>query len=103
MASVTLIWRTMHDERVCKICQALDGYRWTFEVGKDEMTGSLIANGMIVWSLGLGSRAHGHKGNCRCRLDYEYELKDLIDAATQLRDALRERVAAIAAVKEVEK
>jgi len=80
----------MRDDRVCQVCQALDGYTWTFEVGYGDMTG-VLNHPMygLVWTIGIGSGAHGHGGGCRCHLTATYEIGDLIERAQQLKDKLQ--------------
>jgi hypothetical protein len=85
MPSVSLTWHTMHDDRVCPICQSLEGKTWEFtpETGVPTI---LENNGRIVWDENSGSAAHGHQGNCRCHLTAGSNLQDLIAMARKLRD-----------------
>jgi hypothetical protein len=84
MPSLSLTWVTVHDERVCPICTALEGYTWTFQVGLGQLPSELVHPEFgVVWSVGLGSEAHGiHKGSCRCNVNYEFDFSDLV-ARTQ--------------------
>lgn len=80
----------MHDNRVCPICEAIDGYTWTFEVGPGGMTNELVHPTFgIVWTTTMGSMAHGHKhGTCRCGITYELNLGDIISKLETLLKAL---------------
>lgn len=76
----------MHDNRVCPICASLEGYQWIFETGKDiGLPTELIANGIVVWNISQGSEAHGkHSGTCRCGIDHQFNLSDLVQKAQNL-------------------
>ena len=97
MPSVTFEWTT-HPERsktgVCPICKALHGHTWTFTT-PEPFPDKLIANGMVVWSMGQGSRAHGHQRfNCHCTLDIvKVDTKDVdvwVEKKTRELEALRQ-------------
>jgi uncharacterized protein with gpF-like domain len=85
-ASIT--WHTQHDDRVCPICKAIDGYVWTFE--------GLVPNSLThpvygeVWNTSIGSLAHSHgtKSNCRCHIIPQFDLKDLADKIRELREKI---------------
>jgi hypothetical protein len=64
----------MKDDRVCPICQQLEGYTWTFTDGVPTI---LEHKGMVVWDEASGSAAHGHKGNCRCRIHSKFDFSDI--------------------------
>ena len=96
MPSVSITWWTQHDDRVCHICQAIDGYTWPFE---GEIPFSLVHPTYgEVWNKTLGSLAHAmHKtsvgfSDCRCHVTAKVELKDLLDKLKQLRDELKEEL-----------
>ena len=84
MPTLSLTWVTVHDERVCPICAALEGYTWVFEVGVGQLPSELVHPEFgVVWTVGLGSEAHGsHEGSCRCGLLYKFDFSDLV-ARTQ--------------------
>ena len=86
MPSVSITWHTQHDDRVCPICQAIDGYIWIFE---DSVPDSLIHPEYgEVWNVTLGSLAHEHQlhkgskygliSNCRCHTESKADARDLI-------------------------
>ena len=96
MPSVSITWRTQGDDRVCPICQAVNGYTWTFV---NEVPDSLIhpEHGEI-WNKVTGSLAHEHKqfgkkygllSNCRCHIEPKFDLKDLLVSVKKLRDGLK--------------
>jgi hypothetical protein len=87
MPSVSVTWHTQHDDRVCPICQAIDGYTWVFTEGVPD---SLIHPTYgEVWNIYIGSLAHEHQlhkgskygliSNCRCTLEPKFDLKDLLE------------------------
>jgi hypothetical protein len=86
-----LTWHTQHDDRVCPICQAIDGYVWTIESGKDVFYNTLTHPTYgDVWNVQEGSRAHGHQNdNCRCRITPEFDLSDLVDKTQKLYNAVK--------------
>ena len=93
MPTITLTWHATLDNKVCPICKALDGYKWSFTTGKDLMTDSLWhpAYGQ-VWSLSQGSNAHGHgfgRYNCRCGVTAEIDVSDLKLKVQRIRDNLK--------------
>jgi hypothetical protein len=86
-----LTWHTQHDDKVCPICNAIDGYTWIIESGKNVFYNSLThpAYG-IVWDVNQGSQAHGHHGNnCRCHITPEFDLSDLVRKTEKLYEAVK--------------
>ena len=85
---IIIKWQSREDERVCPICAAINGYEWTFTVPNPLPTELVHPQFGVVWTLGLGSRAHGHqKYNCRCNVHitnvniddvYEWAEKNLV-------------------------
>jgi len=77
------------DNVTCKICAALNGYTWFFDVGGDYGTSVQTVEGSIrsflvhpefgvVWEISIGSKAHGHQRyNCRCFVTSEIDVSDL--------------------------
>jgi hypothetical protein len=87
---LTIKWETMHDNKVCKICQALEGYVWTLEVGKDPFPQTLT-HPIIgpVWNVAAGSGVHGDDPlSCRCRLIPQYDLSDLVAKLSRIAEEL---------------
>lgn len=85
MPTATIQWNTQHDDRVCPICQAIEGYTWIFE-GQvpDSLEHPQFGE---VWNKIEGSGAHGHKDNtCRCHLKIQISAKDLLEKLKKLRD-----------------
>lgn len=89
--SVSLTWHTQHDDRVCPICKAIDGYKWIFT---DAIPTSLVHPQYgEVWNEQMGSLAHEiqlHKGskygllsNCRCHV--EGKIESLAGLAAEVR------------------
>lgn len=91
MPSLSITWHTMKDERVCTVCQALEGYTWTFECGKDSMDGTLFHPSFgVVWNMSEGSAAHGHdSGTCRCHITHDIHLADVIARLTRIRNNIK--------------
>jgi hypothetical protein len=85
MPSVSITWHTQHDDRVCPICAAIDGYTWTFE---GEIPDSLFHPTYgEIWNNVLGSLAHeqeqfgkkyGLLSTCRCHTESKAEFTDLL-------------------------
>ena len=93
MASITLTWHTVMDDRACPVCKALNEHTWTFVVGKDTFPNMLTAGGQNVWDVHQGSRAHGHERfNCRCHITSEIELKDLVEKVETWKTELETRL-----------
>jgi hypothetical protein len=97
MPIIIITWHTAHDDRVCKICNAIDGYNWIFVVGKDVMTDALIHPMYgIVWSMSQGSNAHargygsGQLNNCRCQISYQLFVEDILAKCVFLREVVQE-------------
>ncbi len=91
MAKLTLTWHTAGDDRVCPVCQALDGYTWIF----DTSTGPHMTEDLShpsfgkVWNVNNGSSAHTHApSSCRCHIEHEFDLSDLVQKAQKLYDAV---------------
>lgn len=86
-----LTWHAQIDDRTCPICQALDGYTWVIESGKNVFYNTLTHPTYgDVWNVTEGSRAHGHKGNnCRCHITPEFDLKDLVNKAQKLYETVK--------------
>jgi hypothetical protein len=83
----------MKDDRVCPVCQALEGFTWTFEAGKKQLSGSLVHPSLgVVWDMTSGSQAHGHRGNCRCNITYIVSLSDLVERIKTIRTMLLEMI-----------
>jgi hypothetical protein len=105
MPSVNVTWHTQKDGAVCPICRAIEGYTWTFvDVVPDSLVHPVYGE---VWNIHLGSlahelhfstpkasggtsRVHGLMSNCRCHITSEFNLKDILEALTTLRNSLRE-------------
>lgn len=78
----------MKDDRVCKTCEALEGYTWAFtDTVPDSLTHPAFGE---VWNTTQGSGAHGHSGTCRCHLEPVFDLADLLGALKHLRDELKQ-------------
>jgi len=89
MPTILITWHSMKDERVCPICQRLDGFTWSFTTGQNDLNGVLEHPDYgIVWTINGGSTAHGHRGNCRCSITYELILDDLVEMVAKLRDTV---------------
>lgn len=92
MPSVSITWHTMHDDRVCPVCFAIDGYTWTFTgVVPDSLVHPVYGE---VWNTVLGSLAHETHGSktfseCRCHIEPKFDLADLLKSVKHLRDALK--------------
>jgi hypothetical protein len=98
MVSVTLKWRSSHDNRVCPICEHIDGYEWVFQ---DKIPESLMhpVYGEI-WNTAIGSLAHEHYqfgkqhgllSSCRCHVDpVEIKAPELLEKLQNLRDIIKE-------------
>lgn len=95
MPSVSITWHTQHDDAVCPICRAIDGYTWTFtDVVPDSLIHPVYGE---VWNVILGSLAHEHQfttprkkggvsrtmksgllSKCRCHTEAKMEAQDLL-------------------------
>lgn len=91
MPTISVTWVSMHDDRVCLICQALDGYIWTFTDGvPDELVHPEFG---VVWTVTEGSMAHGHPQQfCRCTIDSQIEMSDLLARVQRLHNLIQESV-----------
>lgn len=82
----------MRDERTCPICLRLDGYTWVFTVGQDHLTDALFHPELgEVWSLSMGSNAHGHhfqRHNCRCQIEFIIDMEDILAKCVYLREVV---------------
>jgi len=97
MVTVVITWATQKDDAVCPICKAIDGYTWTFE-GEvpDSLTHPTYG---VIWDIVTGSLAHEHQlhkgskygliSNCRCHIEPRFDLKELLDKLTHLRDSIK--------------
>ena len=93
MAKITIEWHSMQDIKVCPICEALNGYIWTFQTGENEFGTYLTHHQFgLVWVINQGSMAHGHvdTASCRCRMTHELSFSDTLKKV----EALREKVVA---------
>ena len=83
----------MKDDRVCPVCQALEGFTWTFEAGKNQLGGSLNHPTYgVVWDITSGSQAHGHRGNCRCNITHVIDIGSLLERVKAIRSMLLEMI-----------
>jgi hypothetical protein len=100
MPSVSITWHTAHDDRVCPICAAIDGYKWVFE---GEVPDSLIHPQYgEVWNIVTGSLAHeqgqfgkkyGLLSTCRCKTEGKPEnFQDMIYLIQQKIDEIKNEV-----------
>jgi hypothetical protein len=101
MPSIISTWNTAADDRVCPICNALDGYQWTHQIGKDLLSDALFHPVYgIVWSLSQGSNAHDHTfgknygsgntNNCRCTIEHKIIAEDILAKCVYLKETLEE-------------
>lgn len=98
MVQIRLKWRTQHDDRVCDICEHMDGYEWVFE---DTIPESLMHPVYgEVWNSSIGSLTHeryqygkkyGLLSSCRCRIE-PVAVSDtkLLEELRALRDLLKD-------------
>jgi len=90
MASVTITWH-IKDNNACPICKQMAGYTWTFEVGEHKLNGILehpASPTGIAWTMTEGSRAHGDGGGCRCSIDYDLDVHDILVRLQKVYDDL---------------
>jgi hypothetical protein len=101
MANVTRKWRTQHDDRVCPICEHLDGWEFTVEAVNGELPESIIHPVYgEVWNKMMGSLAHEHYqfgkksgllSSCRCHVEtLQVSSPELLEAVKHLRDTVKE-------------
>jgi hypothetical protein len=68
----------------------MDGYTWVFEVGQNQMDGTLVhPKHGLVWTLGAGSTVHeqGHmRGQCQCSITYLVDVKTILERVKAVRD-----------------
>jgi hypothetical protein len=97
MPTLSITWGTMRDNNVCPVCQALEGYTWTFITGRDSFPTSLThpVYGEI-WNMFEGSMAHGEvdPSRCRCHLTPEFDLADVLAKVQKLYDDVKASVEA---------
>ena len=98
MPSVSITWHTQHDDNVCPICKAIDGYTWNFE---NEVPDSLIHPTYgEIWNITTGSLAHEHqlhKGSaygifaeCQCSVEGKIEsLSGLALGVSKLKERIK--------------
>jgi len=92
MPQLTLRWVHSHDNNVCPICRELGDSNYTWVFNNEPMPNELFhPKHGIVWNVATGSAAHEHgiKGACRCHLDIQFDLADLLEEAKKLRDSLK--------------
>lgn len=90
MATLTITWHAVMDERTCSTCKALNGRTWIFETGKDQFDGTLRVLGWVAWDMAQGSKAHGHKSyNCRCRISHKFDLEDILAKCVYLAEIVK--------------
>ena len=79
----------MEDDRVCPICRAIDGYIWVFDGPPPD---SLIHPTYgEVWNKTIGSSAHEHGsfGSCRCHIEPEIDMSDMVQKIRLLHDEIK--------------
>jgi hypothetical protein len=88
VSRITITWHAIMDNNTCPICVVLNGYTWVFEAGADVLTDGLWHPQFgMVWSLALGSAAHGHQRyNCRCHITPEIDVEDVLAKCVFLRE-----------------
>jgi hypothetical protein len=91
LPTLLLTWHAVEDAKTCPICQAVDGYTWKFEMGKDILIDALFHPVYgIIWSLSQGSNAHAHgygqgqRNNCRCQIEPDIDYSDWVDKCDYL-------------------
>ena len=69
--SLTITWHTSLDDRVCPICNPLEGRQWVVSAMPDTLT----SHGKPVWNTVKDQpRTHGHAvHNCRCWLTWTFD------------------------------
>ena len=100
MAIISITWHTAGDDRVCKICRAIDGYTWIFDTSKGDVLTDALFHPVygIVWSLEQGSNAHAHgylsgqTNNCRCGIETNIDAEDILAKCTYLVETVKDAV-----------
>ena len=93
MPSTSATWNAILDQRTCKICKALHGYKWTFPVKDNVPDWFTHPSFGIVWMTGIGSNAHGHEVyNCRCSIIPDVNVDDLKKKIAQLLQAAEQNL-----------
>jgi hypothetical protein len=79
----------MGDNKVCPICRDLEmSGGWTFELGAGVIPALVDPIHGLVADV-AGSHAHKHQfAPCRCTLVPEWNLKDLLETLTLVRDRI---------------
>jgi hypothetical protein len=74
---------------VCPVCRALHGYTWVFKIKKDTRIPDVLTHPVYgaVWSL-KGSLIKEEYEKCRCELNRELDLSDILNKTQILRDNL---------------
>jgi len=92
--TVSITWRIM-DSNACPVCKAIDGYTWIFT---DQIPDNLVHPQYgEVWNTSIGSLAHEHfsakqggfPSSCRCHIEPEFDLKDLLTKVRALHDEIK--------------
>ena len=84
------------DDNACPICKVINGYTWVFT---DAVPDSLVHPEYgEIWNVVTGSLAHEHHqfgkkygllSSCRCHIEPQFDLKDLLASVKKLRDAVK--------------
>jgi hypothetical protein len=100
MPSISVTWHTQHDDRVCPICEAIDGY--VFGPYTNVVPDSLVHPTYgEIWNTVTGSLAHEHKqfgkkhglmSNCRCQIESKLDATDLLYMLQRKIDELKNAV-----------
>ena len=88
MPTVTVVWRSVHDNRRCKICENLEGYTWQIIGGNFKGFLEHPQYG-IVSTAEHGSMVQHSYGVCRCHLEYSIDWADTIRLLTRIRDNIK--------------
>jgi hypothetical protein len=85
MPTITITWHTQHDDRVCPICEAIDGYVFgPYTEVPDSLIHPVYGE---IWNIYLGSLAHeqpqfgkkyGLLSSCRCHTTNQLDARDLL-------------------------
>ena len=101
MPSISIIWHTQKDDRVCPVCKAIEGYIFgPYEDVPDSLVHPTYGE---VWNITIGSLAHEHQvhrgskygliSNCRCHVETKLDVKDLIYLLQKKIDEIKNQVA----------